>query len=262
MARKWYPVVDYLECIECGSCIAKCSHGVYDKAKAPSPLVISPDGCVDHCHGCGALCPTGAITYVGEDTGWTPPNGQKTEESCCCSCGCDSSSNEQSIDKRLSVDFMYLDLQTCDRCMGTDEVIVEAIRDVEHVLSLAGYDIELNKIEISDEKMAEEYEFLASPTIRINGTDICLEVKENACGTCSDISGQSTDCRLFVYEGKEYEVPPKAMLINAMLRTVYGPIEQASRQEQYMLPDNLKRFFEGKRNGVKGQCCGGKVSCC
>ena len=91
MAKKWYPVIDYLECIECGSCIAKCSHGVYDKAKAPSPIVINSDGCVDHCHGCGALCPKGAITYVGEDTGWLPPNGVKASEESCSECNCKNS---------------------------------------------------------------------------------------------------------------------------------------------------------------------------
>lgn len=36
MAKAWYPVIDYMECKECGSCIKKCSHGVYDKLKAPS----------------------------------------------------------------------------------------------------------------------------------------------------------------------------------------------------------------------------------
>ncbi len=85
MARTWYPVIDYSNCIECGSCITKCSHGVYDKAKAPSPVVKEPVGCVDHCHGCGDLCPVGAITYVGDDTGWTPPGAiaAKAEKSCC-----------------------------------------------------------------------------------------------------------------------------------------------------------------------------------
>lgn len=87
MAKTWYPVIDYVTCIECGTCIAKCSHGVYDTAKAPSPLVSNPEACVDHCHGCGTRCPVGAITYVGEDTGWTPPNGAQESETPCCSCG-------------------------------------------------------------------------------------------------------------------------------------------------------------------------------
>lgn len=31
MAKKWYPVVDITSCIECGSCVMKCPHEVYDK---------------------------------------------------------------------------------------------------------------------------------------------------------------------------------------------------------------------------------------
>jgi NAD-dependent dihydropyrimidine dehydrogenase PreA subunit len=87
MAKTWYPVIDYLECAECGACVKKCSYGVYDKTKAPSPLVVKPENCVDHCHGCGNLCPNGAITYVGDDTGWTPSHGMKTAEEPCCECG-------------------------------------------------------------------------------------------------------------------------------------------------------------------------------
>jgi NAD-dependent dihydropyrimidine dehydrogenase PreA subunit len=75
MSEKWYPVIDYVTCVECGTCSAKCSHGVYDMAKAPSPVVVQPASCVDHCHGCGNLCPAGAITYVGDNTGWVPPHG-------------------------------------------------------------------------------------------------------------------------------------------------------------------------------------------
>ena len=61
MAEKWYPVIDYSTCAECGTCVAFCRHGVYDKAKAPTPVVVYPLGCVDHCHGCEAQCPTGSI---------------------------------------------------------------------------------------------------------------------------------------------------------------------------------------------------------
>ena len=75
MAKTWYPVVDYLNCEECGTCVNMCPHGVYDTAKSPSPVVMNPLECVDHCHGCGNRCPAGAITYVGDNTGWTPPNG-------------------------------------------------------------------------------------------------------------------------------------------------------------------------------------------
>ena len=90
MAKFWYPVIDYVNCIECGTCINKCSHGVFNKEKAPSPVVANPDNCIDHCHGCGNLCPVGAINYVGEDTEWNPPNGDNDtkNEECGCSCTC------------------------------------------------------------------------------------------------------------------------------------------------------------------------------
>lgn len=87
MAKTWYPVIDYLSCAECGACIKKCPHGVFDFAKAPTPLVLHPEACIDHCHGCGNRCPVGAITYVGDDTGWTPPGGTPAPAEACCSCG-------------------------------------------------------------------------------------------------------------------------------------------------------------------------------
>ena len=101
MAKTWYPVVDYISCIECGTCSNFCPHNVYDRAKSPTPVVTNPVSCVAHCHGCGNKCPVGAITYVGDDTGWRPPHGEVPEasEPCCgdtsneapsCSCGCGS----------------------------------------------------------------------------------------------------------------------------------------------------------------------------
>ena len=87
MAKKWYPVIDYIACKECGACVAMCPHDVYDLANGPSPVVKIPEACADHCHGCGNRCTVGAITYVGEDTGWTPPNGTREPAEGCCSCG-------------------------------------------------------------------------------------------------------------------------------------------------------------------------------
>ena len=69
------------------ACVNNCPHTVYNKEKSSSPIVVRPNDCVDHCHGCGNHCPVGAITYVGDDTGWTPPNGGSHKEDDC-GCGC------------------------------------------------------------------------------------------------------------------------------------------------------------------------------
>ena len=87
MAKNWYPLIDYILCEECGTCVNNCPHTVYNKEKSSSPIVVRPNDCVDHCHGCGNHCPVGAITYVGDDTGWTPPNGGSHKEDDC-GCGC------------------------------------------------------------------------------------------------------------------------------------------------------------------------------
>lgn len=95
MAKKWYPVVDITSCIECGTCVNNCPHGVYESEKSPSPVVVNPDGCIDRCHKCGNNCPVGAITYVGDNTGWIPPvlNGKSEKQDCACGCGCGCGGN-------------------------------------------------------------------------------------------------------------------------------------------------------------------------
>ncbi|MCE5342751.1 MAG: 4Fe-4S ferredoxin [Eubacteriales bacterium] len=81
-------MVDYTLCTECGSCISKCTHGVFNASKAPVPVIRKPEACIDHCHGCGNRCPAGAITYLGEDTGWVPPHGLHTVDDSDCRCDC------------------------------------------------------------------------------------------------------------------------------------------------------------------------------
>ena len=43
MAEKWYPVIDYTACAECGTCSSFCGHGVYDMTRKTLPMTpISP----------------------------------------------------------------------------------------------------------------------------------------------------------------------------------------------------------------------------
>ncbi len=243
MAKTWYPVIDYTLCTECGACVTKCTHGVFDIEKVPSPIVKNPEGCIDHCHGCGNVCPVGAITYLGEDTAWMPPNGSQAEKESCCSCG-----RGDTPEKKVVIDYLYLDLKSCNRCIGTDSVLDEVMMILTPALSLADYQVVYNKTEIETEALALKYQFLSSPTIRVNGIDICQSVAENSCGCCSEISGSDVDCRVFEYKGKTYEVPPKEMLAEAILQTVFGPHEDSCSCNNYQLPENLRSFFEGKKS--------------
>lgn len=161
--------------------------------------------------------------------------------------------------KKVLLEYLYLDLKTCDRCMGTDGVLDEVLLTLTPALKLAGYEVEYNKIEMETAELATKYHFLSSPTIRVNGQDVCASVKENGCGCCSEISGSDVECRVFEYDGEIYEVPPKEMVAEVILKTVFGPPEGAcSRNNEYELPDNLRAFFEGKINkscSCAGTCC-------
>ncbi len=174
-----------------------------------------------------------------------------TESCCCCS------SIEFPI-KRVLVEYLYLDLKTCDRCVGTDTVLEEVMATLTPVLELAGYTVDYSKIEITNAETAVQYEFLSSPTIRVNGQDICQSVSETNCGCCSEISDSDVECRVYEYNGDTYEVPPKEMLADAILSNVFGQSEAGYSCSNYELPDNLKSFFEGKEN--KKCSCGG--NCC
>ena len=136
----------------------------------------------------------------------------------CCSCN----------SKKVLVEYLYLDLKTCDRCIGTDAVLEGVLKEINPALSCAGYEVEFKKMEISSKEMAEEFRFLSSPTIRVNGMDICESVAENSCGCCSDISGTDVECRVFQYDGEDYEVPPKEMLASSILSAVFAQRKSAA----------------------------------
>lgn len=134
----------------------------------------------------------------------------------------------------------------------------EVMMTLTPALQLAGYEIEYKKTEIRTEEMARQYKFLSSPTIRVNGNDISQTVSENSCGCCSEISGTDVDCRVFEFNGETYEVPPKEMLAEAVLQSVFGSMDDVCSFGEYILPDNLKKFFEGKKTlkcSCGGNCC-------
>ena len=149
--------------------------------------------------------------------------------------------------KLIKVEYLYLDLKTCERCIGTDTVLENVLKELKGAFSLAGYSIVYKKVQIKTAEMAQAYRFLSSPTIRVNGRDICASVQENNCGCCGDIAGTQVNCRVFSYNGKKYEVPPKEMLAQRILKLAFQPQLPSLHIRKYVLPKNLKNFFDGKQ---------------
>lgn len=179
-----------------------------------------------------------------------------TSTACCGSTGCCRPQRAPARRKHVAIEFLYLDLETCTRCQGTETVLAEALADVGQVLDSAGYDLELTKTLVDSEEQATALRFVTSPTIRVNSQDIQMDAKESACDPCFDISGTPTGCRVWVYDGVEYDVPPKAQIIAGVMREVFSPAGRPNEEEagDFELPENLRRFF-AHRNA--GDCCSG-----
>lgn len=182
-----------------------------------------------------------------------------TEESARCCCDTVST-----LKKEVRIEYLYLDLKTCDRCVGTDAVLDEVVGLIKPTLELAGYHVQYEKREITTAQLAQKYRFVSSPTVHVNGQDIFDTVTESDCGCCGEIAGVQVDCRTYEYDGKTYEVPTKEMLADAILKRVFRPTGLTNvKLLKYELPDNLKRFFDGKeRKAAASCCCSGGGDCC
>lgn len=170
---------------------------------------------------------------------------------CCCSskncCG------QPQPKKPINIDFLYLDTTICGRCQDTEKALDEAVSSVATVLSAAGYVVKVNKVNIATRELAVQYQFVSSPTIRVNGNDIAVELRETICEDCGELCGDTVDCRIWVYNGVEYNAPPKELIVNAILREVYSPKEGEPEREPYQLPQNLETYFEAKARKNEGR---------
>jgi hypothetical protein len=171
----------------------------------------------------------------------------------------------------LGIDFLFLDLTTCTRCRGADRSLESALEVVRDVLEATGVEVVVNKVLVESEEQARALRFVSSPTIRVDGHDVALELRESSCGSeaCADGCGGQIACRVWVHRGREYTEPPVGMLVDAILGHVYGgmPARARSAVEPYELSANLGRFFSGEAASPALQeraCCppAEQRSCC
>jgi len=53
-------------------------------------------------------------------------------------------------------------------------------------------------VNITTKELAIQYQFISSPTIRVNGNDIVVELRESVCEDYGDLCGDNVDCRVWV----------------------------------------------------------------
>jgi hypothetical protein len=177
--------------------------------------------------------------------------------------------NEQAPTTReLGIELLALDLASCTRCTGTLTNIERAIEAVRPVAAAMGSTLALRKLVVASEQQALELRFVSSPTIRVDGREIVFETLESSCGSCSELCGcsEGTDCRVWSYQGVEHEEAPVGLVVEALLRALVGgggsPSAPARASEPFAVPENLRRFFAGKRAKSAAPETAGASACC
>ena len=172
-------------------------------------------------------------------------------------------------EKQVEIEFLYLDLDVCTRCKGTDANLETALRIVQDVLQASGTDVSTREVLVDSEETATKVKLVSSPTIRINGHDVALEFRETACESCAEACAcdGGVDCRVWVYEGKEHAEAPVPLIVNALLSEIYDSrsADRPASSRPFQLSKNLKHFFEAKAAKKAAEsCCATeeKTSCC
>lgn len=172
-------------------------------------------------------------------------------------------------EKTVEIEFLYLDLETCGRCTGTGANLETAIGLLTPVLEQTGVNLVVRKTRVESEERARRLAFMSSPTVRVAGRDVSGEFKESPCESCGELCGEATDCRVWIYRGQEYTAAPVGLIMEAILREIYGDQERAPVVTVALkdAPENLRRFFASKaQKEAKGRspCCpsGEESPCC
>ena len=176
--------------------------------------------------------------------------------SACCGPQAESTAvhGAKSEEKRLDIDFLYLDLSVCERCRSTESTLDEAVEEVSRVLELTGVEVGLHKIHVASEEQAVALGLLVSPTIRVNGRDIQMRYRESLCepcGTLCECEG-GVSCREWEYRGQWHPSPPEGLVLEAILEAAYGHAAEERRESEAGGPTPLGRALPRRTTSPAG----------
>jgi glutaredoxin len=89
----------------------------------------------------------------------------------------------------MKVQLLYI--LNCPWCVKTKESIKESLEEL-------GVKADIEEILVDSEEKARNYEFVGSPTIRINGKDVQEEVSKGRCLPCEELAEYEEETTEFV----------------------------------------------------------------
>jgi hypothetical protein len=177
--------------------------------------------------------------------------------------------------RKVRIELLALDLESCGRCTRTDRNLEAALRTAASRLREKNIDVGVSRHVVTSEAQAKRLRFSSSPTIRIDGRDIALELRESPCDDCGELCGceGGVSCRVWVWKGREHLEAPTEMIVEAILEAVDSPPSKKESPVPYHMPENLRTFFAAlsqreEANAEPGEsrrlCCGPATSseCC
>jgi hypothetical protein len=160
----------------------------------------------------------------------------------------------------VTVEFLYLDRETCERCRVTEAAVESALAAVRPALSLAGASVVLDRVHVDSAATADAVGFAVSPTVRVDGRDVQPDFETADCGC----AGEGTvPCRVWRDDGRRRERAPVGLVVDAVLRAAYR-VEPVSRERNGATdrrdgPQPVASYFgRGSHDGDEdggGGCC-------
>lgn len=145
--------------------------------------------------------------------------------------------------RRVDVEFLFLDRETCTRCAGTESALETALDRIAPLLDDLGVDVVVRPIHVDTADVARRTALEVSPTVRIDRRDVQPNPVTSACSDCGE---PGVDCRLWTYRGETHATPPVELLVEALLRAAVARTESADTyrsKEPFRLPEDLETAF-------------------
>lgn len=109
--------------------------------------------------------------------------------------------------------------KTCERCLETGTNLQQAVAGLKDELASRNVVIEIKELELAEDQMAD------SNSLLFNGAPLeellpQTKVGQNNCCSCSDMTGQRTNCRTLCQSGQTYEEIPTELIRAAILNAI------------------------------------------
>ena len=144
------------------------------------------------------------------------------------------------------VELFVLDQERCGPCRSAIGELRLAATLLEDGLAGSAIRVASRVVQLTDADEARRLGVVSSPTVRVDGADIVLEVDEEECATCSAIARTPVSCRTYEWEGARHDHPPAALVVDAVRRHLAGISTRPSAAAPVPISEtSVERFLAG-----------------